>query len=169
MSWPARTVGSILSGSGVEIVGQNLYDRDVLVASMSWTWQSTNTNMTTTLQDEHTGFIRLPVWAEATAVITLTFTAIRGGAVSGNANFRLRGREIGGSFVNGSTLNTAITDTSQPLTVAYEVTLAVPASPSWAGEIVEFGFQSQRPASGVDADWQSGMAFVTGNMRVVPI
>jgi len=165
MAWPATITTAILSGSGAENLGQDVYDRDVLVASMSWTWQSTNNNMTTTLQDEQVAFIRMPVWAEATAVITLTFTAVRGGAVSGNANFRLRGREIGGSYVNGSTLNTALTTSVAP----YEVTLAVPASPSWAGVIIQFGFQAQRPASGADADWQGGMAFLSTNMRVVPI
>jgi len=165
MAWPALTAANVLSGSGAKTIGANLYDRDLIAAEMGWTWQAVVVNTTTTLQDEQNAFFRFPEWAVATAVITLTFTAYRDGAVSGNANYRLRGREEGGSWVNGSTLNTAITTSLAP----YEVTLAVPASPSWAGVIVELALQGQRPASGTDADWHTGCAHLCANVRVAPV
>ena len=165
MSWPSRTSGATLSGDGAKTLGVDLWDRDAIAAEFGWTWPSTDNNTTTTLANIETAMFRLPEWAEATAVISLTFTAFRDVAVSGNANFRLGGKEEGGSFVYGSTLNTALTTVYAP----YVVTLAVPASPTWINQRIEFDFQAQRPASGVDADWQTGMGHVYANMRIAPI
>ena len=161
MSWPARTAGDVLSGDGIETLGQDLYDRDTIAASAGWTWTSTPPNgvlITTSLVDEFNAIFRMPAWTVEGAVITLTYLAYA--TIAGTGNYRLRGRVEGGSWVDGGTSAQLVTTSFAP----YEVSLTVPASPSWALTRIEFGFQAQEPGSG---NWFVGLWGVAGNMRVV--
>lgn len=163
MAWPSRTADQSLSGDGVETLGVDFWDRDAITAAMSWSWIDTELDFSadTAWATQFTGFFRMPVWSEATAVITLTFRATMSGG-SDNGDFRLRGRLYGGSFSTGAT-------TSDPLTVNefLEVTLAVPASPSWTAQVCEFTLDAQHTTAG--GTWNIGLDRLMGNMRVVPI
>jgi len=161
MSWPTRTASDALSGDGVETFGQDLYDRDTIAASFGWTWTTvppTGVGLTTSLVDEFNAIFTMPSWTVEGAIITLTYQAKT--TIAGDGNFRLRGREEGGSWVNGSTVAQAVTTSFAP----YEVSLTVPASPSWASVKVELGFQGQEPGAG---SWTVALWGVAGNLRVV--
>ncbi len=164
MSWPTRTSGATLSGDGSNTLGITFWDRDAIAAASSWSWVEGENDFSadTTGVTQMSAFFRMPVWAEATAVITLTFVATQTGG-SDNADFRLKGKLYGGSFSTGGTTSDGLTGSYAP----YEVTLAVPASPSWAGQVVEFALDAQHTTGG--GNWDISLSFLTGNMRVVPI
>ncbi len=164
MSWPSVTASAILSGEGAKTLGVTLWDRDAIAASVPWTWAESELNFSadTAWADQQLSIIRMPVWAEATAVITLTFLAKQSGG-SDNADFRLKGKLYGGSFTTGGTTSNGLTGDYAP----YEVTLTIPASPSWAGQVVEFALQAQHTTGG--GTWNISLEQVTSNMRVVPI
>ncbi len=164
MSWATRTAEQILSGDGIKTLGVDLYDRDSIVAGVPWSWVDGDSNFSadTTWATQFSAFFRLPDYAEATAVITLTFIAKQSGGAD-NADFRLQGRLYGGSFSTGGTTSNGLTGSFAP----YEVTLAVPASPSWRSTVVEFNLQAQHLTGG--GTWNVALEQVTSNMRVVPI
>jgi len=164
MAWPSRTAASVLSGAGVETLGLDLWDRDAIAASVGWTWCDNPNDFSAdvTWTTQYTGYFRMPVWAEATAVITLTFLAKESGGAD-NGDFRLKGKLFGGAFSTGATTSTALTS----LYVPYEVTLAVPASPSWAGAMCEFALEAQHLTAG--GTWTVSLQQLFANMRVVPI
>ncbi len=164
MSWPTRTSGATLSGDGAKTLGLDFWDRDAIAAASAWSWTGAENDFSadTTWATQFSAFFRLPVYAEATAVITLTFLATQAGG-SDNADFRLRGRLYAGSFSTGGTTSNGLTGVYVP----YEVTLAVPASPSWAGQVVEFTLDAQHTTGG--GNWDITLEFLTANMRVVPI
>lgn len=169
MAWPSTTVDEILSGKGAKTLGQDMYNRQLIAAEGSWSWVGLTQNVSSdsTLTTEQSGYFRFPTWAESTSVVTVTFVAKRGAGVSGDCQFRIRARKVSGSWTDGTTLTTAITTSWAP----YDVVLAVPASPSWAGELVECAWQAKAPAGfggGAAVDWQAGLEYVSANMRVAP-
>ena len=164
MAWPSMTAADVLAGEGAKTRGADFISRDDIVAASAWTWAANHSGFTTSLADVSTAYFTLPSWSASTAVITATFTAERDPAVSGNCNFRIRGRKDGAAWVDGVTLNTAITTVIAP----YECTLTIGAALGWESSVVEFVFQAQAP-TGLTSQWQAGMAHVIGNMRVVPV
>ncbi len=164
MAWPSTITTAILSGSGAKTLGVDLWDRDAIAGACSWTWAegAAAFSADVTWATQMSAFFRLPVWAEATAVITLTFVAKQSGGAD-NADFRLKGKLYGGSFSTGGTTSDPLTGSYAP----YQVTLAVPASPSWAGQVVEFALDAQHLTAG--GTWNVALEQVTANMRVVPI
>lgn len=157
-TWPALIADECVSGDGAETIGQALVDRVLVAASRRVTWYFAPVNFTTTLADATSRAFRMPPWARTGAVVTLTFLAFRGGAVSGNATFRLQQ-----GATNGASLVTALTTSAAP----YSVTITAPDD-SWAGALVTFDLQAQRPASGVDADWTVQGRKIFLNFGVTP-
>ena len=164
MSWPSVLAGKILSGEGSKTLGITLWDRDAITASTGWTWPSGLGGFSgdTSWATQFSAIVRMPVWAEATAVITLTFLAKQSGG-SDNADFRLKGKLYGGSDTTGGTTSNGLTSSFAP----YEVTLTIPASPAWAVQFVEFTLQAQHLTAG--GTWNITLSQLVGNMRVVPI
>lgn len=165
MSWPATTLDNTLSGEGAKTLGLTLWDRDAIAASVGWSIVSSggkDFSSDTTWADQLHAIIRMPVWSLATAVITFTFVAKQSGGAD-NADFRLKGKLYGGSFTTGGTTSDGLTSAYLP----YEVTLTIPNSPSWAGDVVEFAFQAQHLTAG--GVWSLSLQQVVANMRVVPI
>jgi len=163
MAWPALTAESVLGNPGVKTIGKDLYDRDDIVAAVGWTWCDNPNDFSAdvTWATQFTGYFRMPAWTLVGATVTLTFIAKRSGGAD-NADFRLKGKLFGGAFTTGGT-------TSDPLTglyVPYEVTLTVPASPSWAGVMCEFALDAQHLTAG--GTWTVSLQQLFANMRVAP-
>ncbi len=164
MSWPNVTASDILSGKGIETLGVTLWDRDAIAAGVGWTWPGEQSAFSgdTSWATHFNSIVRMPIWTEVTAVITLTFLARQSGGAD-NADFRLKGKLYGGSFTTGGTTSNGLTSSYAP----YEVTLVTPASPAWTGQVVEFALDAQHTTGG--GTWDIALIQLVGNMRVVPI
>lgn len=145
MAWPATTSDSLVSGRGVETDGADIFERMQIGYSRPMTWTFAETDTTTTLADVQSITMMCPPWLVTGSVLTLSFLAKRDAAASGNASFRLQQ-----GATNGTTNTTALTATFS----LYSVSITAPDD-SWANSMVTFDFQAQRPASGVDSDWQT--------------
>ena len=143
MSWPVFVSTEVDSGDGAKYAGQHFFDRVDIAVTKRTTWHFAETNMTTTLGVLSRKTIWMPQWALTGAVCTLSFLAQRDGAVSGNASVRLsQGATVGTTLVTALTTSYAI----------YSVSVTAPDD-TWADALVVFDLEGQRPASGVDADW----------------
>ena len=148
MAWPTMVTGDVLSGKGAETIGQNLFDRDLILTERRTSWVSpTEYSMTVTLADVgETKVVRLPPFCISGANIKLMFKAKVDSGSGASATFRLR--ETGGP-TNGTSLVTALTASYIP----YEVVLPVPDG-TWVNVVKTLALQAQRPNGGeIDADW----------------
>lgn len=149
MAWPSTLSDNVLSGDGAKTFGRDLFDRDVEVHEMGWTWyfaQQTTTSTSYTALETFRWY--MPPWAEAGATVKVEVTI--GNDSAATTSVRLS---------DGTNHGTAATTTSA--SEAVTLALTVPAG-GYADTVTELQIQ----AKGTAGDTASASATKALNMWV---
>lgn len=114
MVWPTTVSEDVLSGGGAKSFGQDLYDRDVEVHEMGWSWYFAQQTTTSTSYVTATTFrFRMPPWAIAGA--TVKVEVVIGNDAGGTTTCRLSdGTNDGTEFTTTATSETKILELTVP-------------------------------------------------------